>query len=129
MQTIIFLQFRQRNGFDLSGYVDFHQSLQECITAVPGHTDWPAVFAGRKLLKPKPTDLSFYDWQKKRCEYTDSENWRSFVYLGDLKFINKKDLKIVPVTDRPCKFYENVKRILLRSKSYGTVILYDHYVL
>lgn len=129
LQTIIFLQFRQSNGFDISGYVDFEQSLQNCTAQVPGYSDWTAIFQGRKLLKPKPTDLSFYDWHRKQCEYTDSENWRSITYHGDLKFIHKGDLRIVPVTNKPSKFHNNVVRTLVRSKSYGTVVLYDHYVL
>lgn len=128
LQTIILLQFRQANGFDISGYVDFEQSLQHCTGRVHGYSDWQAIFQGRKLLKPKPTDLSFYDWHRKKCEYTDSANWRSITYFGDLKFLHKGDLRIIPVTDKPSKFQKNVVRTLVRSKNYGTVILYDHYV-
>lgn len=120
------MQVRKRDGFDIAGYIDFEQSLRECTLKVADYTDWPAVFEGRKLLKPKPTDLSFYDWHKGVIVHTDSANWQSVLYLKDLKFMNKSDLKIVPVTTRPCKYDANVARSVLKSKLYESIVLYDH---
>lgn len=120
------MQVKKRDGFEISGYIDYEQSLRECSLQVAEYTDWQAVFEGRKLLRPKPTDLSFYDWHKGVILHTDSANWQSVLYLKDLKFMNKLDLKIIPVTTRKSKFSINVTRSVFKSKLYESIVLYDH---
>ncbi|KAH8418891.1 hypothetical protein KR222_009761, partial [Zaprionus bogoriensis] len=128
ISTIIFLQIRQRSGFDISGYIDFEKSLRDCMQKRPEHTNWKAVFEGRVLLKPKPTDLSYFDWHRGIVLHTDTDSWQSVVGSRSLVFMHKADHKLVPVTDKKNKFSVNVKRSLIQSKLYGFMILYDHVI-
>lgn len=128
LQTIIFLQVRMRSGFDISGYIDYEKSLRDCGMKVPEYTNWKAVFEGRILLRPKPTDLSFYDWHRGTVLSTNTDNWESISGTKNLVFKHKGDHKYVPVTNKADKFKENVERIPIQSELYGSMILYDHLV-
>ncbi|KAH8273820.1 hypothetical protein KR044_001145, partial [Drosophila immigrans] len=125
-QTIIFVQLRQRNGFDVSGYIDFEQSLRDCTTQKPHHRNWRSVFEGKTLLRPKKTDLSYYDWHKGRLCHNNTDNYITLRGGMHLSFMHKDDHKHIPVTDRKSKYSKNVDRILIRSEVYGHLILYDH---
>ncbi|KAH8418890.1 hypothetical protein KR222_009757 [Zaprionus bogoriensis] len=127
-QTIVYLQVRQQNGFDISGYIDYEESLRNSMQRKPNHIDWKAVFKGRILLRPRPTDLSYYNWRTGKVFHGDSDNWKCIMGLGGLMFMHKSDHRYVPVTDKPSKYSDNVKRFMIRSKLYGYMTLYDHVI-
>ncbi|KAH8418869.1 hypothetical protein KR222_007240 [Zaprionus bogoriensis] len=128
LSTIIFLQVRMSSGFDISGYIDYEKSLRDCSQKKPEHTRWKDVFEGRVLLRPKPTDLSYYDWHSGAVFSTDSDNWQTVAGSKNLIFMNKADHKLVPVTENVKKHSENVQRTMVLSELYGHMIFYDHYV-
>ncbi|EDW12427.2 cilia- and flagella-associated protein 299 [Drosophila mojavensis] len=128
LSTIIFLQVRQRSGFDISGYIDYQKSLHDCTFRKPDHTNWRAVFEGRELLKPKPTDLSYYDWHKGIVNITNSDNFESIKGRDSLIFKHKGDHKLIPVCAKPAQYGENVHRVMILSELYGFIILYDHVI-
>ncbi|KAH8274005.1 hypothetical protein KR044_007712 [Drosophila immigrans] len=128
LSTIIFLQIRQRNGFDISGYIDFADSLRNCAIHAFGATNWRAIFEGRILLRPNRTHLSFYDWHTGTICFNNSDNFETMHYGTTLMFKHYGDHKIIPVTILDSPYKENVKRTLINSALYDSVVLYDHVV-
>ncbi|XP_034099250.1 cilia- and flagella-associated protein 299-like [Drosophila nasuta] len=128
LSTIIFVQIRQRNGFDIAGYIDYEQRLRESSLHKPDCTNWKSVFEGKKLIKPKKSDLSYYDWHKGRIYHNSTDNFQTVSGGVGLTFMHKADHKHIPVTDKPSKYSMNVNRVLIPSDLYGNMILYDHFV-
>lgn len=128
LSTIIFLQIRQRNGFDISGYIDFADSLHKCSIHSLGATNWKAVFQGRILLRPNRNHLSFYDWHTGTICFNNSDNFEILNYGTSLMFKHIGDHKIVPVTAIESPYKDNVNRTFIQSPMYGCVALYDHIV-
>ncbi|EDW57932.1 cilia- and flagella-associated protein 299 [Drosophila virilis] len=128
LSTIIFLQVRQRNGSDISGYIDYADSLRACSQHMLGAINWRAVFEGRIMLQPDRTHLSFYDWHRGSLTFNHSDNYKVVNYGGRLLFKHNADHKIVPVTATESIFQDNVMRTFIESPMYGLMILYDHHV-
>ncbi|KAM8714706.1 hypothetical protein ACLKA7_001116 [Drosophila subpalustris] len=128
LSTIIFLQVRQRSGFDISGYIDFEKSLRDCNFQKPDRTNWKSVFEGKTLLTPKPTDLSYYDWHKGIVYHNNTDNFHAVNGGESLIFMHKADHKLVPMTDKPSIYSINVVRRMIKSELYGFMTLYDHVV-
>lgn len=124
-QTIIFIVARQPNGFDISGYIDYAASLRNYNLGLRGATNWKRVFDGTDKVRPKPSDLSFYDWQKKTFAYNDSENYHTCQTGQSLSFKHKGDHKIITPDS---KHLENVIRKMIYFSSLGSLVLYDHVV-
>lgn len=53
------MRYRQSNGIEISGFIDFEESLRESITSGEKATDWTAIFNETKKLRPKKTDLGY----------------------------------------------------------------------
>ncbi|XP_064553797.1 cilia- and flagella-associated protein 299-like [Drosophila montana] len=128
LSTIIFLQIRQSSGFDISGYIDYADSLRACSLHMLGAANWRAIFEGRTLLRPNRTHLSFYDWHSGNVSFNHSDNYEVMPLGSSLTFKHKGDHKIISVTvvDSPHK--DNMKRTFIQSPLYGWVVLYDHVV-
>ncbi|XP_064553802.1 cilia- and flagella-associated protein 299-like [Drosophila montana] len=128
LSTIIFLQIRQRSGFDISGYIDYADSLRACSLRLLGAANWQAIFEGRTMLRPNRSHLSFYDWHSAFFAFNNSENYEVINYKKCLMFKHTGDHKFVPVTTTDSIHKDNVKRTFIESPLYGCVILYDHFV-
>lgn len=128
MQTIIFIVARQASGFDISGYIDYAASLRSYYLDLRGSTNWRRIFDGSEKLRPKPTDLSFYDWQKKIFSYNDSENYHVCQAGQSLSFTHRGDHKIIQPDIKPGASLGNVKRITIDFSNLGSLVLYDHIV-
>jgi hypothetical protein len=55
--TIVFIRVANARGQEVSGYVDFGHRLSADAAGMD------AVFSRRRRLMPRPTDLSFYNWE------------------------------------------------------------------
>ncbi|XP_017145501.1 cilia- and flagella-associated protein 299 [Drosophila miranda] len=129
ISTIIFLEVHQKSGFAISGYIDFESSLRNFRLDGPNAVNWPAIFQARKLLRPQPSDVVFYDWRSRKIFANDNDNYTTVAHAEHgLLFIHKGDHKLIPVTNRRTPFYSNVKRTMIKSELYGFMILYDHTV-
>ncbi|EDW78478.1 uncharacterized protein Dwil_GK16455 [Drosophila willistoni] len=128
LSTIIFLQMRQHNGFDISGYIDFAQSLRNWRLRMPDSIDWKAIFEARILLRPRNKDLCFFDWHKGKITSNDTDNFQTMTHPDyGLCFKHKGDHKYVQVTSTQTPTQSgNVTRTMVKSKLYGIIILYDH---
>ncbi|KAH8382923.1 hypothetical protein KR009_005807, partial [Drosophila setifemur] len=129
ISTIIFLEIAGGSGFSKSGYIDFEASLRNYRFKGPNSVDWKAVFEEKKLLRPQPTDIVFYDWRTRKIFANDNDNYTVVAHPEfGLLFTHKGDHKNIPVTNKKNLFSANVKRTMIKSDLYGFMILYDHHV-
>lgn len=54
MTTIIFIRDQKKGKNEISGYIDLAHRLKT--------DDFKLIFEGKKTLLPKPSDLSYYNW-------------------------------------------------------------------
>ena len=84
------------------------------------------VFDGKKRLLPKPSDLSFYNWETQTSTSSPTPN---FQVIADsevgLLFKNKRDRKLVNV-DPNAPPSDNTTRTEIETDEYLQVVLYDH---
>ena len=117
-QSIIFIRDKNHKGQEVSGYIDFAYRLK-CENFEP-------YFEGKKKLKPKPTDLSYYNWETQTSTSNSSPN---FQVIADneagLLFKNKRDRKVINV-DPKSNPGDNSTRTEIRTKEYMQVVIYDH---
>ncbi|XP_034473177.1 cilia- and flagella-associated protein 299-like [Drosophila innubila] len=127
LSTIIFIVVRLPSGFDVSSYKDYEHSLRQFDMSTRGSTNWKGVFQGTHKLRPRPSDLSFYDTQKKYVTYNDSDNYHTLSIGHSLLFLHKGDHKMIVPEQKP-SLQTTAKRTMFLSPVLGTIILYDHIV-
>ncbi|XP_030561516.1 cilia- and flagella-associated protein 299-like [Drosophila novamexicana] len=126
LSTIIFLVVRQPSGFDISGYIDYTDSLHSYNLHLRCATNWKGVFEGRCKLRPKPTDLSYYDLHKKLVISNNSGNYQTMHFGQSMAFMHRGDHKVIHLDSHHGT--GSVKRSMIQASSMGTLILYDHVV-
>ena len=90
MTTIIFIRIKEEKKNEISGYIDLNHRLKT--------EDFKLIFEKKKKLIPKPTDLSFFNWDSGHPIINNSPNFR--VDANDdkgLLFRNKRDRKVINV--------------------------------
>mmetsp|Transcript_25382 Transcript_25382/g.22419 ORF Transcript_25382/g.22419 Transcript_25382/m.22419 type:complete len:115 (+) Transcript_25382:363-707(+) len=113
--TIIFIRCKSKKN-EISGYIDLAHRLKT--------EDFVPYYDGSKNLTPKPTDLSFYNWDTNLCVSNDSPNFKVDASSGmqGLLFRNKRDRKVINVDPNKNKQSdETTTRIPITVKS-------DHYI-
>ena len=88
--TIIFIRYKDKKGKETSAYIDFRERLK--------NDEMDGVFKEGKPFLPKPTDLSYYNWNLQKPIPNDSTFFR--VDAGPkerLSFKNNTDRKIINV--------------------------------
>lgn len=105
-------------GQEVSGYIDFAHRLKT--------ENLEPVFALKKKLLPKASDLSFYNWETQTSASNPTPN---FQVIADneagLLFKNKRDRKIINVDPRVSPG-DNSTRVEIETDEYLQVVLYDH---
>lgn len=81
LSTIIYLRHHTNTGYEISGYIDFEQSIGEAIQQLDDATDWYAIFNNNKRLWPKPSDLGYYHWRSGRSVINNTENYKVTYWL------------------------------------------------
>ncbi|XP_012992434.1 cilia- and flagella-associated protein 299 [Esox lucius] len=118
MKSIIFLRDRNALGQEVSGYIDYSHRLKT--------EDFEPYFNGKKRLLPRPTDLSFYNWETQVSTSNASPNYQVIAENSSgLLFMNKMDRKILNV-DPKVMPGDNSSRAPLQSDLYIQVVIYDH---
>ena len=116
--TIVFIRDKNSKGQEISGYIDFAHRLQT--------ENLEVIFNGKKRLLPKPSDLSFYNWETQTSTSSPTPN---FQVIADsevgLLFKNKRDRKLVNV-DPNAPPSDNTTRTEIETDEYLQVVLYDH---
>ncbi len=94
-QCIIFIRDFTSKGHEVSGYIDFAQRLVS--------EKFELYFERKKKLMPKPSDLSYYNWETQTSTSNSSSN---FQVIADnetgLMFKNKRDRKVINVDPKVC---------------------------
>ena len=68
LQCIIFVRDFTSKGHEVSGYIDFaHRLVSE---------KFELYFEGKKKLMPKPSDLSYYNWETQTSTSNSSSNFQ-----------------------------------------------------
>ncbi|GAB1610689.1 cilia- and flagella-associated protein 299-like [Argonauta hians] len=117
--TIIFIRDKNFRGHEMSGYIDYAHRLKT--------EDFEPYFLGKKRLQPRPTDLSFYNWETQTSTACQTPNYQVIAEnVQGLMFKNKKDRKIMKVDPGTSNPGDNSTRIEIRSPKYVQVVLYDH---
>merc|ERR1712166_929081 len=118
LTTIIFIRDKNHKGQEISGYIDYGHRLKT--------ENFELYFDGKKKLLPKPSDLSYYNWETQTSTSNHSQNFQVIAdnYEG-LLFKNKRDRKVINV-DPKAKPGDNSQRVEIKTHEYTQVVLYDH---
>ncbi len=116
--TIIFIRDRNAKGQEVSGHIDYALRLKS--------ENFEPYFERRKKLMPKPTDLSYYNWE---TQTSTSNSTPNFQVIADneagLLFKNKRDRKVINV-DPNANPGDNSIRTEIKSPDYLQIVIYDH---
>eukprot|EP00197_Chlamydomonas_leiostraca_P012286 CAMPEP_0202869638 /NCGR_PEP_ID=MMETSP1391-20130828/12562_1 /ASSEMBLY_ACC=CAM_ASM_000867 /TAXON_ID=1034604 /ORGANISM="Chlamydomonas leiostraca, Strain SAG 11-49" /LENGTH=227 /DNA_ID=CAMNT_0049549975 /DNA_START=164 /DNA_END=844 /DNA_ORIENTATION=+ len=114
LTTIIFIRDKNTKGQEVSGYIDFGHRLKS--------ENMEPYFERRKRLMPRPTDLSFYNWETQMSTSNPTPN---FQVIADneagLLFKSKRDRKALNVDPR-AKPGDNSTRTELATHEYQQVV-------
>jgi len=120
LTCIVFIRDRTNKGRgqEVSGYIDFAHRLKT--------EKFEPYFEKKKKLMPKPTDLSYFNWET----YTSTSNSTpNFQVIADneagLLFKNKRDRKVINV-DPKASPGDNSTRTEIQTDEYLQVVIYDH---
>eukprot|EP01041_Mallomonas_annulata_P013300 gene13300-28166_t len=119
LTTIIFIRDFNGKGQEVSGYIDYAHRLRT--------EDFVPYFERRKRLLPKPTDLSYYNWETQLSTSNSSPHYQVIADSAQgLLFKNKRDRKVINVNPE-LNPGDNTTRIELESPSeYIQIVIYDH---
>ena len=119
MTTIIFIRDKNSRGQEISGYIDYAHRLKT--------EDCEPYFTGKKRLLPRPSDLSFYNWETQRCTSNPTPNYQVIAEnTSGLLFKNKRDRKILNVDPKAPTPGDNSTRLVVETSKYIQIVLYDH---
>ena len=119
LTSMVFIRDRNLKGQEVSGYIDYAHRLKSEASFEP-------YFARKKRFMPKPTDLSYYNWE---TQTSSSNSTPNFQVIADsdagLLFKNKRDRKVINV-DPKANPGDNSTRTEIETKEYMQVVIYDH---
>lgn len=126
MTTIIFIRDKNARGQEISGYIDYAHRMKT--------EDFEPYFAGRKRLLPRPSDLSFYNWETQTSTSNPTPNYQVIAEnASGLLFKNKRDRKIINVDPKIPSPGDNSTRMVItfdedcqEGPRYIQVVIYDH---
>ena len=119
MTTIIFIRDKQKDKSEISGYIDLAHRLKT--------EEFKLYFERKKKLLPRPTDLSYYNWDTQNSTLNDSPNFRVDANSeAGLLFRNKRDRKIINVDPKKDPPGDGTKREEVRDEEYVQIVFFDH---
>jgi len=119
MTTVTFIRDKNARGQEISGYIDYAHRLKT--------EDFEPYFTGRKRLLPRPSDLSFYNWETQTATSNPTPNYQVIAENpSGLLFKNKRDRKILNVDPKALTPGDNSARIPIETAKYTQVVIYDH---
>jgi len=119
LSTIIFIRDKNSKGQEISGYIDYGHRLKT--------ENFEPYFDGKKRLLPRPSDLSFFNWDTQRSTSNESPNFQIMPdHEQGLLFKNKRDRKVINVDPRAESPGDNSKRHEIKTNEYIQVVIFDH---
>uniref|UniRef100_A0AC11BFD8 Cilia and flagella associated protein 299 n=1 Tax=Ovis aries TaxID=9940 RepID=A0AC11BFD8_SHEEP len=90
VSSVIFIRDKNSRGQEVSGYIDYAHRLKT--------EDFEVYFSGKKRLLPRPTDMSFYNWDSHIAVWNSTPNYQVIADNPEgLLFKYKRDRKILNV--------------------------------
>ncbi|XP_032738094.1 cilia- and flagella-associated protein 299 [Lontra canadensis] len=118
VSTVIFIRDKNSHGQEISGYIDYAHRLKI--------EDFEVYFSGKRRLLPKPTDLSYYNWDSHIAVWNSTPNYQVIADNPEgLLFKYKRDRKILNV-DPKSSPGDNSTRTPIQTELYIQVVLFDH---
>ena len=118
LTSIIFIRDKNKRGQEVSGYIDYAQRLKT--------EDFEPYFDGKRKLTPKPSDLSYYNWETQTSTSNSTPNFQTMAdNEAGLLFKNKRDRKVINV-DAKAPPGDNSTRSEITTDEYMQVVIYDH---
>eukprot|EP01119_Soliformovum_irregulare_P023369 TRINITY_DN8152_c0_g1_i1.p1 TRINITY_DN8152_c0_g1~~TRINITY_DN8152_c0_g1_i1.p1 ORF type:complete len:235 (-),score=64.71 TRINITY_DN8152_c0_g1_i1:726-1430(-) len=118
LACIIFIRDKNKKGQEISGYIDYAHRLKT--------ENFEPYFQRKKRLLPKPSDLSFYNWETQLPTYCPTSNFQIIAINSEgLMFKNKRDRKVINV-DPKSDPGDNSRRVEIKTHEYAQVVIYDH---
>lgn len=119
MTSIIFIRDKNARGQEISGYIDYAHRLKT--------EDFEPYFSGKKRLLPRPSDLSFYNWETQSSTSNPTPNYQVIAEnASGLLFKNKRDRKILNVDPKAPNPGDNSTRTVTESTKFIQAVIYDH---
>jgi len=119
LSTIIFIRDKNTKGQEISGYIDYQHRLKT--------ENFEPYFGRKKRLLPRPSDLSFYNWDTQHSTNNESPNFQIIPdHEQGLLFKNKRDRKVISVDPRLNEPGDNSKRLEVPTNEYIQVVIFDH---
>ncbi|XP_022185078.1 cilia- and flagella-associated protein 299-like isoform X1 [Nilaparvata lugens] len=119
VNTIIYLCVKKRTGEYVSAYIDFNQRLRQ--------ESWNAFFQEGKPLRPKTSDLCYYNWHTNFTSSTDSDNFKvKCDQERGLLFNCIWDGKMICVNPNLKSPGPSTTRTRIYSPNYAILDIYDH---
>ena len=119
MTTIIFIRDQKKGKSEISGYIDLAHRLKT--------EDFVPIYEGKKKLMPRPSDLSFFNWDAQKPNLNDSPNFRVDANSdAGLLFRNKRDRKVINVDPNKNPPGDGTKRVEVECEEYTQVVFFDH---
>ena len=88
LTSIIFIRDQNAKGQEVSGYIDFAHRLKV--------DDCEPIFLRKKRLMPKPSDLSYYNWETQTSTSNSSPNFQVITdNEAGLLFKNKRETALL----------------------------------
>jgi hypothetical protein len=118
--ALIFLRGPNAAGQEVSAYIDFADRLRS--------EDWRNYFQKRKLLKPKTTDMSFYNWKTRTIHRNESTSFQakadndSGIIISNTR--DSKQFSLDPAD--AANPGDNTVRYDIEDPNYEHVVLYVH---
>lgn len=75
-QTIIYLRHHTKTGYEISGYIDFEESMRKARFQLEGATNWYDIFTYNKRIWPTPLDLGYYHWRSGSSVVNNTDNFK-----------------------------------------------------
>ena len=111
MTTIIFIRDISKGKNEVSGYIDLAHRLKT--------EDFKPIYEGKVKLRPKPTDLSYFNWDGQVALHSDSPNFRVDANSDvGLLFRNRRDRKVINVDPSKETPGDGTKRIEIDCDDY-----------
>ena len=118
LTTIVFIRDFNSKGQEISGYIDLAHRMRT--------EDFLPIFDQRRRLLPKPSDLSYFNWETQLSKSTSTPHYQVIADSSQgVLFKNKRDRKIVNVNPESIPG-DNSTRTEIETAEYTQVVLYDH---
>ncbi|KAF6129319.1 cilia and flagella associated protein 299 [Phyllostomus discolor] len=118
VSSVIFIRDRNSHGQQVSAYIDYAHRLKT--------EDFEPYFNGKKRLVPRPTDLSFYNWNSNTAMCNSTPNYQVIADNPEgLVFKYKRDSKILNVDPKALPGDDST-RTSIDTELYIQAVIFDH---